>query len=225
MLHGKEWQALHLENLRTEAGMWMECQFLIPHYENCQKAIAQPQTWVSSGSERSWILALLKGWDSHLFLHPDQHSGTRRDRCSGHIPDGHFRDSLGLLGPSSPKREVAMHMKDAQNLASWHQERKSPACTAYRAHSQTSFSQVQSHRSGLKSALAQMPVERKPLDAQAYRSGNGIWTQFGRYSQVLEKLGLCALSEVIEIQIFILLLPGRKRRLLREITGLIRELL
>lgn len=92
-------------------------------YENCQRATAQPQIWVSLGSEPSWILALLKGWGSHLFLHPDQHSGTRRDRCSGHIPDGHFGDSLGLLGPSSPKREVAMHMKDAQNLASWHQER------------------------------------------------------------------------------------------------------
>lgn len=124
MMHGKERQALHLENLCTEAGTWMECQFLIPHcYENCQKATAQPQTWVSLGSKPSWILALLKGWGSHLFLHPDQHSGTRRDRCSGHIPDGHFGDSLGLLGPSSPKREVAMHMKDAQNLASWHQER------------------------------------------------------------------------------------------------------
>lgn len=45
-----------------------------------------------------------------------------------------------------------------------------------------------------------MSVERKPLDAQAYRSGNHIWTQGGKYSQVLEKLGLCALWEVIEIQ-------------------------
>lgn len=102
---------------------------------------------------------------------------------------------------------------------------RSPACTAYRARSQTSFSQVQSHRSGLESALAQMPAERTTLNAQAYTSGNGIWTQFGRYSQVLEKLGLCTLSEVIEIQIFILVLSGRKRRFLRERTGLIRELL
>lgn len=67
-----------------------------------------------------------------------------------------------------------------------------------------------------------MPVERKPLDIQAYRSGNGIWTQVGKYSQVLEKLGLCAFSEVIGIQIFIHLLAWGKGMLLREETVLIR---
>lgn len=71
-----------------------------------------------------------------------------------------------------------------------------------------------------------MSVERKPLDTQAYRSGSGIWTQVGKYSQVLVKLGLHALCALCtEIQIFILLLAWGKRRLLREETGLIRELL
>lgn len=55
-----------------------------------------------------------------------------------------------------------------------------------------------------------MSTERKSLDAQAYRSGNGIWTQLGKYSRVPEKLGFCTLSEVTEIQIFILLLWKEK---------------
>lgn len=68
---------------------------------------------MSWGSEPSWILALLKGLGSHLVLHPDQHSqGQEKTGVLGTVPDGYFRDSLGLLDPSYLKREVALDMKD-----------------------------------------------------------------------------------------------------------------
>lgn len=163
------------------------------------------------GNEPSWILAPLKGLGSHLFFHPDQHSqGQGETAVLGSVPHGHFRDPLSLPGPSHLKREVATDMKDEWNLAPWHQGRGLQPVLPYSACSQTSFSQVQSHRSGLESGLAQMSTERKSLDAQTYRTGNGIWTQLGKYSQVPEKLGFCTLSEVTEIQLFILLLWKEK---------------
>lgn len=64
-------------------------------------------------NEPSWTLALLEGLGSHLFFHPDQHSqGQGEIGELGTVPDGHFRNSLSLLGPFYPKREIAMDMKD-----------------------------------------------------------------------------------------------------------------
>lgn len=127
------------EDWCTETGTWVEGRSLTPSsYENCHKATAQPQTWVSWGNELTWIHALLKGLGSHLFFHRNQRSQRQRQAgvlCT--LPDGHSGGTLGLLGPSRPKREAAMDMKDGQSLAPWRGERGLQPVLPYTAPKQT----------------------------------------------------------------------------------------
>lgn len=223
-MHEKAWRALHLENPRgLMYWTWDVDGMLVPdstliwnlpksHCPASDRSVLGKWAQLDTGPVgRPGFSFVFSSWPAL--------TGTRRDWCAGHNSWWSFQ-GLSLLGPCYPKRKVAMDMKDGWNLAPCHQQRGLQPVLPYSAHSQTCFSQVQPHRSALEPALAQMSIERRALDAQADRSGNGIGTQAGKYRRVPKKLGLCALAEFTAIQIFILLLAWGKRRL-REETGLI----
>lgn len=135
-MHGKEWQALHLENLRgLRYWSWDMDGMSVPDstllWSLPESHCLASDMWVSWGSELSWILALLKGLGSHLFFSPwPALIGARRDWCAGHSSiwsfQGFFGFSWSIL---SQKRSSNGHERWTKS-GSLTSGKRSPACTA-----------------------------------------------------------------------------------------------